>query len=641
MSGGRRWWRATSSRAGPDGRPSGFSGRTAWARSIQTPLREFLRTETGGAAILLAAAVAALVWVNVATSSYDSFWGTELSIDIGGHGVALDLREWVNSGLMTFFFFVVGLEARREFDLGELRERRRFALPLLASISGMAVAVGIYLAFNAGRSSATGWGIAMSTDTAFALGVLALVGPRFPDRLRAFMLTLVVVDDLVALVVIATVYTETLHLGPLLVAVGLYVAVLVARSLQIRAGVLYLVLGAGAWVGLLKSGVEPVVIGLAMGLLVYAFPAPRSSLESVTDRVREFREQPTAELARAAGLELRAATPSNERLQQLFHPWTSYVVVPLFALANSGIVIDADFLARGFTSPITLGILFGYVLGKPIGIFGGSWLVTRLSGGRLRPPVGWVAVAGAGTIAGIGFTVALLVATLAFDGARLEEAKLGILTAALSSALITWLVFRATAMLPLRARARAAEPLVDLYIDVDPERDHIRGPIVAPVTLVEYGDLECPFCGRAEPVVRELLRDFADVRYVWRHLPLNDVHPHAQIAAEAAEAAANQGTFWEMHDMLFAHQDALTPADLMGYSEELGLDSERFMTDLREHTGAARIAEDVDSADLSGVTGTPTFFINGRRHHGAYDIRTLSAAVRVAGAQSLAKAPAE
>jgi protein-disulfide isomerase len=259
--------------------------------------------------------------------------------------------------------------------------------------------------------------------------------------------------------------------------------------------------------------------------------------------------------------------------------------------------------------------------------------------------VGWVAVAGAGTIAGIGFTVALLVATLAFDGARLEEAKLGILTAALSSALITWLVFRATAKLPLRTRARAllgtAEPLVDLYIDVDPERDHIRGPIAGPVTLVEYGDLECPFCGRAEPVVRELLRDFADVRYVWRHLPLNDVHPHAQIAAEAAEAAANQGAFWEMHDMLFAHQDALTPTDLVGYAEELGLDAHRFMTDLREHTGAVRIAEDVDSADLSGVTGTPTFFINGRRHHGAYDIRTLSAAVRIAGAQSLATTSAD
>ncbi len=186
-----------------------FSGRTAWARSLETPLREFLRTETGGAAVLLAAAVAALAWVNVDASSYQSLWKTRLSIDLGGAGVALDLRHWANSGLMTFFFFVVGLAARREFDLGELRERRRFALPLLAGIGGMAVAIAIYLAFNAGRPSAHGWGIAMSTDTAFALGLLALVGPRFPDRLRAFLLTVVVVDDIVALVVIATVYTET------------------------------------------------------------------------------------------------------------------------------------------------------------------------------------------------------------------------------------------------------------------------------------------------------------------------------------------------------------------------------------------------------------------------------------------------
>jgi len=622
----------------PSGRASAFSGRTAWARSLETPLREFLRTETGGAAFLLAAAVAALVWVNVDASTYESLWRTTLSIDLGDAGVALDLRHWVNSGLMTFFFFVVGLEARREFDLGELRERRRFALPLLAGIGGMAVAVAVYLAFNAGRPSAHGWGIAMSTDTAFALGLLALVGPRFPDRLRAFMLTVVVVDDIVALVVIATVYTETLDVLPLLAAVVFFGAVVVMRTLRVRAGLVHAVLGAAAWVALLKSGVEPVVIGVAMGLLAYAYPAPRSNLERATERFREFREQPTAELARVAGLELRAATSFNERLQQLFHPWTSYVIVPLFALANAGIAIDSRFLARAFSSPITLGILFGYVVGKPVGILGCSWLLTRLSRRRLQPPVGWAAVAGGGTIAGIGFTIALLIATLAFDGRRLEEAKLGILSAAVGAALVTWLLFRTTARLPRRLRIRAllgtAQPLVDLYLDVDPERDHVRGSIDAPVTVVEYGDFECPYCGQAEPVVRELLREFGDVRYVWRHLPLNDVHPRAQLAAEAAEAATDQGAFWELHDLLLDHQDALRPDDLIGYAEQLGLDVKRFTNDLREHAGAARVAEDVDSADLSGVSGTPTFFINGRRHHGAYDIATLSAAVRVAGAQA-------
>jgi Na+/H+ antiporter NhaA len=617
-------------------------GTTAWARSLETPLREFLRTETGGAAVLLAAAVAALIWVNVDASSYGSLWRMKLSIDLGGGEVTLDLRHWVNSGLMTLFFFVVGLEARREFDLGELRERRRFALPLLAAVGGMAAAVAIYLAFNGGRSTAHGWGIAMSTDTAFALGLLALVGPRFPDRLRAFLLTVAVVDDVVALLVIATVYTDTLRVVPLLAACAFFGGVLVLRSIPVRVGLVYFVLGAGAWVGLLESGVEPVVVGLVMGLLVYAYPASRSNLERATQRFREFREQPTAGLARAAGVELRWATSPNERLEHMWHPWTSYVIVPLFALANAGIALNGAFLGRAFSSPITLGIVIGYVVGKPVGILGCSWLATRLSRGRVQPPVGWAAVAGGGTIGGIGFTVSLLVATLAFDGGRLEEAKVGILAAALAAASITWLLFRATALLPRRLRIRAllgtVEPLVDLYIKVDPERDHVRGPLDAPVTLVEYGDFECPYCGQAEPVVRELLRDFGDVRYVWRHLPLSDVHPRAQLAAEAAEAADEQGAFWEMHDLLLDHQDHLGPSDLVRYAEQLGLDVERFTDHLRVHAGAARVAEDVDSADLSGVSGTPTFFINGRRHYGAYDIDTLTAAVRTARARAVVAA---
>jgi Na+/H+ antiporter NhaA len=597
-----------------------------------------LRTETGGAAVLLAATIAALAWVNVHSSSYEELWATALSIDLGDAGISLDLRHWVNSGLMTFFFFVLGLEARREFDLGELRERRRFALPLLAGIGGMAVAVAIYLAFNAGRSSAQAWGIAMSTDTAFALGLLALVGPRFPDRLRAFMLTVVVVDDIIALVVIATVYTEEVTTSALVIAIALFGAVLALRAAKVRIGLVCAVAAPAIWVALLESGVEPVVVGLAFGLLTYAYPAGRSDLELASARFREFREQPTPELARSAGRELRAAISPNERLQQLFHPWTSYVIVPLFALANAGIVIDGDFLGRALTSPITLGIFFGYVVGKPVGILGASWLLTQLTRGRLHPPVGWVAVAGGGTIAGIGFTIALLVATLALDGPELEEAKLGILGAALGATVLTWLLFRATALLPRRLRIRAllgtSEPITDLYIDVDPERDHLRGPLDAPVTVVEYGDFECPYCGQAEPVVRELLREFGDVRYVWRHLPLSDVHPNARLAAEAAEAAGDQGAFWELHDVLFEHQDALRPDDLIRYAERLGLDVERFTLDLTRRSGAARIEEDVDGADLSGVSGTPTFFVNGRRHYGAYDIATLSAAVRAAGARA-------
>ncbi len=313
----------------------------------------------------------------------------------------------------------------------------------------------------------------------------------------------------------------------------------------------------------------------------------------------------------------------------------------MFALANAGIVVSGDFLARAYTSPITLGILLGYVVGKPAGTAGIAWLVTRITRGRLRPPVGWAAVAGAGAIAGIGFTVSLLIASLAFHGAALQEAKLGVLSAALCASMLTWAVFRITALLPKRLKLRAllgtSEVLIDLAVPVDPRRDHLRGPKKAPVTMVEYGDFECPYCGRAEPVVREVLADFGDVRYVWRHLPLNDVHPHAQLAAEGAEAAAAQDAFWGMHDLLMAHQGALRAADLIGYAVDLGLNSEQFADDLRKHAGAARVAEDVDSADLSGVSGTPSFFINGRRHYGAYDVETLSAAVRAARARAMIK----
>ena len=622
----------------PASSPEGASGNTDWTWRRETPLSRFLSTESGSAAVLLAATVAALLWANVAGASYQSFWHTVLSVRLGGSAVTMDLVGWVNSGLMTFFFFVVGLEARRELDVGDLRERRRVVLPVTAGVAGMTLAVLLYLALNAGESSARGWGVAMSTDTAFALGMLALIGPRFPERLRAFLLTVVVVDDLVALLVIATFYTSRVNVAALLVACGLFAGVLVLIRLRVRRGIVYLGLGIAIWVALYVSGVDPVVVGLAMGLLTYARPAGRESLERASDRFRDFREQPTPELARSARAGLQQAVSPNERLQDSFHPWTSYVIVPLFALANAGIPIQGGFLSEAFRSPITLGIIIAYVLGKPVGILAGSWFVSRMTAGRLRPPVGWVAVAGGGTIAGIGFTVSLLIATLAFSGRDLEEAKLGILTAALGAAAVTWVLFRITAALPPARRARAllgtSESIVDLADPVHPDRDHIRGPSEAPVTLVEYADFECPYCGRAEPIIRELLAGHGNIRYVWRHLPLRDVHPNAQLAAEAAEAAAGQGAFWAMHDLLLDHQADLLRTDLVAYAEQLGLDVVRFTSDLRHNAGAARVAQDVDSADLSGVSGTPTFFLNGRRHHGAYDIDTLSNAVRLARASA-------
>ena len=609
-----------------------LTGRTAWARNLAAPVRNFLSTESAGAVALLGGAVAALVWANSPWSdSYESFWTTTLSIQVGSEGISMDLRDWVTQGLMTFFFLVVGLEARREFDLGSMRERQRVALPLVAAIGGLTVPVLIYLAFNAGGAGADGWGAAMSTDTAFALGVLALVAPG-ATRLRLRLLTLVVIDDLVALLVIAVVYTEEVDVVALAVALGLFGLLLALRyaPLAWRTPVA-VVVGVAVWVALRESGVDPLVTGLAVGLAVSAYPPARSELERATELTRSFREQPTPELARSAQLGVTSAISTNERLQYRLHPWTSFVIAPLFALANIGVHVDGDLLSDAITSPITLGILFGYVVGKPVGIVGATWLAARLGG--LRRSLSWPVIAGGGAVAGIGFTVSLLIATIAFEARQLEEAKLGVLAAAILASLLSWLVFRMTARLPAEVRARqqlgTAEDLLDLSDDVDPERDHIRGPDSAPVTLVEYGDYQCPYCGQAEVAIRELLDRFGDeLRYVWRHLPLNDVHPNAQMAAEATEAAGAQGAFWQMHDKLLAAQDDLTPKDLLRHADELDLELERFRDDLRRRSHLDRVADDVASADSSGVAGTPSFFINGVRYQGAYDAETLGQAVR-------------
>ncbi len=345
-----------------------YSGRTAWARNLAAPVRDFLSTETGGAIVLLGATVLALLWANSPwSSSYDSLWSTKLSISIGGGGISADLRHWVNEGLMTFFFLVVGLEAKRELDVGELRERRRLAIPVVAALGGMAVPIAIYLAFNAGGLGAHGWGAAMSTDTAFALGALALLTPVGATRLRVFLLTLAVVDDLFALMVITVAYTS--HVSPLAlaVAVGLFALLIGLRYVPAWRRQLTVIVGLALWVAMFESGIDPVISGLAIGLVTSAYPPSREDLERATALTRSFREQPTPELARSAQIGVLSAISPNERLQYSLHPWTSYVVVPLFALANAGIHVTSGLLGDAISSPITLGIVVGYVLWQAFG----------------------------------------------------------------------------------------------------------------------------------------------------------------------------------------------------------------------------------------------------------------------------------
>ena len=624
---------------------SSYTSRTAWARNLAAPVRSFLSTETGGASVLVVATLAALLWANASPHSYETVWHTTLSIKIGGGGISTDLRHWVNQGLMTFYFLVVGLEAKRELDMGELRQRQRLAIPVLAALGGFLVPIGIFLLLNAGGPGAHGWGAAMSTDTAFALGALALLTPRAATRLRVFLLTLAVVDDLCALVVIATAYTSHVDTPALMVAIALFVVLMALRFAPIWRRQASVAVGAAVWVAMFKSGIDPVVSGLAVGLVTSAYPPSREDLEEVTALTRSFREQPTPELARSAQLSVLSAISPNERLQYDLHPWTSYVIVPLFALANAGIHITGGLLSDAISSPIFLGILVGYVVGKPIGIMTASWIASRPALHGPRPTISWPVLAGGATVAGIGFTVSLLVSSIAFHGQPLAEAKLGVLACTIVAPSLAFVVFRLTARIPVNIRARqlvrTADDILDLDEDIDPAYHHVRGPDEASVTLVEFGDFECPYCGQAEPVIRELLSSFGDdLRYVWRHLPLNDVHPTAQLAAEASEAAGAQGKFWEMYDALLGRDGALTPRSIGDQAQRLGLDVDRFWDEVRRHEYAPRVADDVASADASGVSGTPTFFINGRRHQGAYDVATLTEAVEAARrrARLLAKA---
>ncbi|MFG3643112.1 Na+/H+ antiporter NhaA [Micromonospora sp. NPDC047762] len=597
------------------------------------------RIRSAGATLLVAAIAVALVWANLPSLDYDGLWSWVLTVQLGPWAAHLDLRTWVNSGLMTLFFLVVGLEARQEFDLGDLRERRRLALPVLAGAAGMVIPVSIYLIVNHGGAGAVGWGIAMSTDTALALGAFSLIAAHAPERIRTFVLTVFVVDDLVALIVIALAYSEHIAVPGMAVAVVAYAGLLAGRRLPHRLRGWSFALGTVlTWAGLLSAGVDPVVAGLAAGLATTAYTPSRTELQEATRLVRLFREQPSAKLAAVATRGLAGALSANSRMRHTLHAATSYGIVPLFALANAGIVIDGDSLRQALRSPITIGVVLAYVVGKPAAVVLTSWLAERLSGGSLRPPVGWGAVLESGTIAGIGFTVSLLIANLAFTGDALDQAKIGILAAAAGAALLSFAVYRVIETLPEGVRARAllgtAGRLVDLAEPVDDNRDHIQGPPTAAVTVVEYGDFECPWTAMVGPTAQELLIANTDVRYVWRHLPLPDVHPYAQTAAEAAEAAGDQGAFWPMHTLLLDRQDRLTPDDLTGYAEQLGLDLDQFRDDLARHRHEARVQRDIDSADRSGVAGTPTFFVNGRRHDGPQDLTTLNRVIDEARAQA-------
>ena len=612
-----------------DGASGGQSrpARRVLVAQMREPLRRFLATEAGSAGIMVAAVVAALLWANSAWSdAYESLLHTSASVQIGGAQLSMDVGHWVSDGLMALFFLVIGLEVRRELSMGELTERRRIIVPVLGALAGMAIPALLYLAINPSGEAASGWGVVIATDTALVLGALAIVGPASSTQLRIFLLSVAVFDDLVAVAVIGVVYSSSLDLVALAVAAAaLALIALLSRRGEWRYSV-YAVVFLVLWVATVQSGLHASIAGMAAGLLIGAHPARRTDVERVAARFRAFQQAPLPDVGYAARKALQQSVSMNERLQVVLHPAVAYVIVPLFVLANAGVDLRGGVLSEAIASPVTWGVVAGLVVGKTIGIGVTALASSRLGVGPLPQGVGEGQVIGGAALSGIGFTVSLLIANLAFTSTELRDATtVGILLAAVLATLTGWVVFRLAAV--LRGERTASRPMV-LDRAVDPARDHSRGPVDAPLTLVEYGDFECPFCSRATGMVDALIERFGDdLRYVFRHLPLADVHPNAVLAAEAAEAAAAQGAFWKMHDHLFTHPDQLEPPDLLTHAAALGLDVERFSRELGTGVHAARVREDVASAEASGATGTPTFFVNGRRQVGRYDEESLAAAL--------------
>jgi NhaA family Na+:H+ antiporter len=406
--------------------------------------RLYMGTEAGGSVLLLAATLVALVWANSPwAAGYDGFWSTPVSIGIGDFILSLDLRHWVNDAAMALFFLVVGLEITREVSTGELQDRRNLAAPALGALGGLVVPALVYLAFNPSGPASTGWGIVMSTDTAFVLGVLALFGPRCPDRLRLFLLTLAIVDDIGAITVMALFYSGALHVPALMMA-----AVLVAVLVALRwAGVWrltpYMLTGVALWLAVHESGVHGTLAGVVLGLLLPSRPPPPEVIERTRDYGRALREQPDAERAHLATLAVAAAVPAGSRLQQRLHPWTAYVVVPVFGLANAGVSLDGQTLREAATSPVTLGVIVALVAGKTIGITTGAAIALRTGWGVLPGGVRWSHLVGGATLAGIGFTISLFITNLAFTDDRLrEQATIGILAGSLTAAVLGILLLR-------------------------------------------------------------------------------------------------------------------------------------------------------------------------------------------------------
>jgi Na+/H+ antiporter NhaA len=578
-----------------------------------------------GALLLLLATVVAIVWANVSFAGYEQFWDTHLTFGLGDFHLDFTLHALVNDALMAIFFFTVGLEVRREFAIGELTSWSRAVVPVVAAVFGLAVPALIFVLFTMGTGHANAWGVVISTDTAFLVGGLALIGPHAVGRLRVFLLALAVVDDIGALSIIALVYTKDFNPIPLIVAAVGLVGVYFTRYLRNGRGPVYATLAVVVWLAFLASGVHPTLAGVAIALLIPVYRPNRRDVEHALDLARTFRQSPNTEYARAAANSLRESISINERLQSAWSPYVAYVVLPLFALANAGVQLNGDILLGAVVSPLAWGVVAGLVVGKFVGVFGSTVLLRALRIGEFGPGLTVDRLAGGAALCGIGFTISLFIVDLAVPEPDAQNAaRVGVLAATVIAFVVATILFRIS-----DAYRPKEEMGLTLVRPVDPKRDHVFGAPDAPFTIVEYGDFQCGFCLKATGSVEEVHRELGDqLRYVWRHAPLTRFHPNALAAAEASEAAARQGKFFEFERSLFADQEHQLPSDIMRRAVDLGLDLERFEDDLGSPEVTTRVRDDMLDAEAMDITAVPTFFINGRRHVGPYDAQSLIRALQ-------------
>jgi Na+/H+ antiporter NhaA len=591
--------------------------------------RRLASSDSAGAVALLAATALALAWANASPDSYDHFWHTDIGISVGGSVLELSLQHWVNDAVMVLFFFLVTLEVKKDFVLGDLRDWRQASLPVMAALFGLVVPAVLFVLITNGTGDVGAWGVVISTDTAFVVGILAAFGSRVPVQLRVFLLTMAVVDDVGALGVIAIVYTDHLDVLWLAVATAIAGCVYLVQRARVWRGAVYGVLGIVLWFAILQSGVHATIAGVVLALLLPVFPPKRDEVDRAEALTQGFRRTPDAAKGRAAAEGILSSVSVNDRFQLSLHRVVGFVVVPIFALANAGVQITVQSVEHAFTSTLTWGVIIGLVVGKFVGVTASVLLGRRLGIGRLAPALHARHITSGSLLTGIGFTISLFIVDLAIeDPVAQSDARIGIISASLIAAL------SATVALWLTARYDAAHApqRTELVRGIDPARDHVAGPVGAPYSLVEYGSFGGLDDLSTEEIIDEVLAEFGDdIVFVFRH-----IHPDAEGApeqtAEALEAVAAQSSrlFWAMRRELnrMSEESALDARSILRATVNVGANLSRVENDLRRGSRRARVQEDYLDAESMGLSKGPVLFVNGLIYTGAWEPEAIVAELR-------------